>query len=95
MKHHKSRVIERLSTQKWDEEYSKLKTRNKQKELKELKELHVEQDTKTRYGNALIDHAIRNGDTFDLQNRKIIHHETHIRRRKALESMYSTSRMTK
>lgn len=70
------------------ENLNKKRTRNKAKELDDLKKLHEEEDKNRTFKNAILNHAMMNQHTFDFDNTTILHFEDNIARRKALESAY-------
>jgi len=63
-------------------------TRSRNKDLNELLIQHQNEDLERNYKTACIDHAIRNGHSFNFNEAKVVHNENNLTKRLCLESMY-------
>lgn len=75
-------------TEEREQQYLSLRTRNRQEQLRLLKEEHHNDDMKKQYCTAALTHAMRNDHTLDYDNVDVLHYESTDRRRKALEALY-------
>ena len=68
--------------------YASYRTRNKSKQLEELKLQHSEEDNDRRWKTALLDHALKHEHEFKYDEMFPVHFKTDKRKRQMLESLY-------
>jgi len=68
--------------------YSSLRTRNKSKQLEDLKLEHSEEDMDRHWKTALLDHAMKSDHEFNYNQMNPVHFESDRKRRLMLESLY-------
>ena len=71
-----------------NELYLTLRTRNRSKQLEDLKLIHAKEDLDKNYKTALLDHAMKNEHEFKYDQIIPVHFETDKRKRQMLESLY-------